>query len=67
MALKSGSMKLTPLQMLTLLAAADVLIPTTPVRYVTRLEATPLYTNLSTLATTATAQNHIVVISTSSL
>jgi hypothetical protein len=52
--------------MLTLLAAADVLIPTTPVRYVTRLEATPLYTNLSTLATTATAQNHIVVISTSS-
>lgn len=47
-----GSIEVTPLQLLTLLAAEDVLNFTTSVRYVTKLEATPLYANLSMLATT---------------
>jgi hypothetical protein len=46
-------MKLAPLHVLTLLAAEEVLIRTTSVRYVTRFDDTPLYANLSTLATTA--------------
>lgn len=45
-------MEVTPAQALTLMAAAEVLISTTPVRYVTMLEATPLNANLSTPATT---------------
>jgi hypothetical protein len=53
MALTSGSMKPTPVQVTTLLAAAAVLIPTTPVRYVTRFDPTPLFANLSTPAITA--------------
>lgn len=55
MALTSGSMKLTPFQAMTLLAAAAVLIPTTPVRYVTRFDPTPLFANLSTPAIAATS------------
>nr|CAB3470164.1 unnamed protein product [Digitaria exilis] len=62
MALTSGSMKLTPFQVMTLLAAAAVLIPTTPVRYVTRFDPTPLLANLSTPAITATVQHQLLAL-----
>lgn len=60
-ALTNGSMEVTPLHMPTLVAADDMLIFTTSVRYITRFDATPLYVNLSTLATTATNMNNVTI------
>jgi len=46
-ATSNGIMEVKPTQLLTIFAADELLKLTTSVRYVTRLEATPLNANLS--------------------
>ena len=51
-ATSSGNIDVNPHQLLTVLAAEELFIFTTSVRYVTKLDATPLKANLSMPAIT---------------
>lgn len=51
-ATNKGIMEVNPTQLLTIFAAEELLKFTTSVRYVTRLDATPLNANLSIPAMT---------------